>query len=86
LRPVIGKSIVVPHIKRVRIIGEVVIMVDGMLRHFLPFIVRFVVEKEELLSVVVDIPGGKKGGLAEERLGSPSVTPDSHRWCTFQVR
>ena len=63
MRPAIGKSIVVPHIKRVRIIGEVVIMVvDSMLRHFLPFIVRFVVEKEELLSVVVDIPGGKKGG------------------------
>ena len=57
MRPVIGKSTVVPHIKRVRIIGEVVIMVGGMLRHFAPFI-RFV-EKEKLVSMVVDDSSGR---------------------------
>ena len=41
--PIIGKSTVVPHvIKRVRIIGEVGIMVDGMLGHLLLFNVGFV--------------------------------------------
>jgi len=41
-------------------------MVDGMLRHLLPFIVRFV-EKGELLSVVGDdIPGREeRRGLAD---------------------
>ena len=42
MRPVIGKSTVVPHIKRVGIIGEVGIMVDGMLGHLLLLNVRFV--------------------------------------------
>ena len=56
MRPVIGKSIV-RHIKRVCIIGEVVIMVDGMLRHLEPFIVRFV-EKEKLVIIVVDDVSG----------------------------
>jgi len=56
LRPIIDKSIV-RHIKRVCIIGEVVIMVDGMLRHLDPFIVCFV-EKEELVSIVVDDVSG----------------------------
>jgi len=74
LRPTIGKSIVVAHIKRVCIIAKVVSIVHGMLKkHLLPLIVCFV-EKEELLSLVVDdILGEKKWGLAGERLWPPSV-------------
>jgi len=50
-------------------------MVVGILRHLSPFIVRFF-EKEELVGMVVDdIAGrGEKRGLADDRLGSPSVT------------
>ena len=74
MRPVIAKSIVVPDIKRVCIIREVVTRVEGMLRHLPPFVIGFV-EKEGFLGMVVDdiLGGGELRGRAEERLESPSV-------------
>ena len=62
--PIIGKSTVVPHIERVRIIGDVT-MVDGMLGHLEPLIVRLLERKllgKLWLGDVISSSGRKKAG------------------------
>ena len=75
MRPIIGKCTVVPHvtIKRVRCIEAVVAIVDSILRHLLVLFCS--VKGEELLGRLVDdvLAAEGKGGLENEKRGSPGV-------------
>ena len=64
MRAIIGKSAVVPHIKRVRIIEAVVPIVDGILRHLVLLIVSSAQEGSWGVWWDDDIPGnGRKKSL-----------------------
>ena len=70
---VIGNGIVIPHIiKRVRIVREVGAIIGGMLRHFLVFAARTVVE-DGLVSMVGWRCSGQlqNWGLVVEKWGLP---------------
>ena len=94
MRSIIGKSAVVPHIKRVRIIEAVVPIVDGILRHLRSLL--FVLLRRGLVEYGLMIFSGaeeKRCPILEKR-GWPCATAAWHMrlgtvrvWCrrTFQL-